>query len=75
MAFFFFTLTAALFLKNITCFLAWLRRHCMKVFHYLAERLKDTPLFDTCSDQLVTGGKDCNEGRIIHTNMPGPVVQ
>lgn len=47
----------------------------MKVFHYLAERLKDTPLFDTCSDQLVTGGKDCNEGRIIHTNMPGPVVQ
>ena len=28
-------------------FLAWLRKHCMVVFHYVANQLKDVPLFES----------------------------
>ena len=30
--------------------LAWLRNHCMEIFHYCSEVLKGTPLFQSCSD-------------------------
>ncbi|XP_066928609.1 uncharacterized protein [Clytia hemisphaerica] len=31
----------------------WLRTNCMQVFHYCAEVLKETPLFETCDDAYV----------------------
>lgn len=32
-------------------FTAWLRNHCMQVFHYCAEVLKDRNIFVTCTDK------------------------
>ena len=40
-----------------TYILAWLRINCMDVFHYLADTLKDTPLFESANQQF-------NEARI-----------
>ena len=38
----------------VLLFVAWLRRNCMEVFHYVADVLKDTPLFDTESSASAT---------------------
>ena len=35
--------------ETFFCFTAWLRNHCMEVFHWIAHELKDEPLFSTGS--------------------------
>lgn len=32
---------------DVLIFIAWLRKHCTEVFHFLAHELKDEPLFET----------------------------
>ncbi|XP_066925534.1 uncharacterized protein [Clytia hemisphaerica] len=39
----------------------WLRQNCMQVFHYLAEVLKDTPLFDNDMEETLEHGAVYND--------------
>lgn len=36
--------------------LAWLRMYCMDVFHYVADQLKDTPLFEATTKNTTLNG-------------------
>lgn len=46
--------------------LAWLRNNCMSVFHYCSEVLKDTPLFETCTDEQALRRTRYNEGAVYN---------
>ena len=43
-----------------------MRRHCMKIFHYCAEVLKDIPIFETCSDTEALKPQRFTEGAIYN---------
>ena len=48
----------------------WLRLNCMSVFHYCAEILKETPLFETCKDSHILKPSSSKEGA-IYNNFDG----
>jgi len=46
---------------------AWLRRNCMKVFHYLAVQLKDTPMFEcTSATPILENEEEENMGAVYN---------
>ena len=52
---------------TVIFFLEWLRKHCMKVFHYCAEVLKGVSVFESCSNEdLLKMLKDDGEGAVYN---------